>query len=48
MVKSGYFNGALEADIKFHETLMEISGNEKLMRQTWMITNKPTRDLPSF
>jgi len=32
MVKSGYFNGALEADIKFHETLVEFSGNEKLMK----------------
>lgn len=32
MVKNGYFNGALEADIKFHETLVEYSGNEKLMQ----------------
>ncbi len=31
MVKQGYFNGACEADIKFHETLMETSGNEKLV-----------------
>ncbi|MEP7239115.1 MAG: GntR family transcriptional regulator [Ferruginibacter sp.] len=31
MVKEEYFNGALEADIKFHETLMEFSGNEKLL-----------------
>ena len=31
MVKNGYFNGALEADIKFHETLMEYSGNRKLL-----------------
>ena len=29
MVKSGYFNGALEADIKFHETVVETLGNEK-------------------
>lgn len=32
MIKSGYFNGALEADIKFHETLVEMAGNEKLLR----------------
>lgn len=32
MVKSGYFNGALEADIKFHETLVELSDNDKLMK----------------
>ena len=32
MVFKGYFNGALEADIKFHETLMELSGNYKLLQ----------------
>jgi DNA-binding GntR family transcriptional regulator len=32
MVKNGYFHGALEADIKFHETLIEYSENEKLLR----------------
>ncbi|HEV7779743.1 MAG TPA: GntR family transcriptional regulator [Chitinophagaceae bacterium] len=31
MAKQGYFSGACEADIKFHETLMESAGNEKLM-----------------
>ncbi|HZF64680.1 MAG TPA: GntR family transcriptional regulator [Chitinophagaceae bacterium] len=31
MVKAGYFNGALEADIKFHETLIECSENKKLL-----------------
>ena len=31
MVKKNYFNGALEADMKFHETLVEYSGNEKLL-----------------
>lgn len=31
MVKQGYFSGACEADIKFHETLMKNSGNEKLV-----------------
>jgi DNA-binding GntR family transcriptional regulator len=30
MVENGYYNGALEADMKFHETLVEYSGNEKL------------------
>jgi DNA-binding GntR family transcriptional regulator len=32
MVKKGYFNGALEADMKFHETLVEYSGNNKLLQ----------------
>ncbi|HEY2348986.1 MAG TPA: GntR family transcriptional regulator [Puia sp.] len=32
MVKNGYFNGALEADMKFHETLMEYAGNSKLLQ----------------
>jgi DNA-binding GntR family transcriptional regulator len=32
MVEKGYFNGALEADMKFHETLIEFSGNSKLQR----------------
>ena len=31
MVQKGYFNGALEADMKFHETLVEYSGNRKLL-----------------
>lgn len=31
MVKSGYFSGAWEADLKFHETLVEASGNKKLL-----------------
>jgi DNA-binding GntR family transcriptional regulator len=31
MVNSGYLNGAMEADMKFHETLMECSGNAKLL-----------------
>lgn len=30
MVKQGYFNGACEADIKFHETLIKTSQNAKL------------------
>lgn len=32
MVSKGYFSGACEADIKFHETLVQLSGNEKLIR----------------
>ena len=32
MVFKGYFNGALEADMKFHETLIEYSGNHKLLQ----------------
>jgi DNA-binding GntR family transcriptional regulator len=31
MVEQGYYSGACEADLKFHETLMESSGNEKLL-----------------
>lgn len=31
MIEKGYYNGALEADIKFHETLIEFSGNTKLL-----------------
>jgi DNA-binding GntR family transcriptional regulator len=31
MVEQGYYAGACEADLKFHETLMESSGNEKLL-----------------
>lgn len=32
MVEQGYFAGACEADLKFHECLMECSGNEKLLQ----------------
>ncbi|MGI8637324.1 MAG: GntR family transcriptional regulator [Segetibacter sp.] len=32
MVKKGYYNGALEADMKFHETLVEFAGNNKLLQ----------------
>ncbi len=31
MIKQGYFSGACEADIRFHETLIEISNNQKLL-----------------
>ncbi len=40
MVKKGYYNGALEADIKFHETLVEYSGNSKL-RQVYRSSHIP-------
>lgn len=30
MVHGGYFGGACEADVKFHEALIDISNNEKL------------------
>jgi DNA-binding FadR family transcriptional regulator len=32
MVEQGYYSGANEADLKFHETLMECSGNSKLIQ----------------
>lgn len=32
MVEKGYFSGAREADIKFHETLVEASNNKRLLR----------------
>ncbi len=32
MVQKGYYNGALEADMKFHETLVEFAGNNKLLQ----------------
>jgi DNA-binding GntR family transcriptional regulator len=31
MIEQGYFAGACEADLKFHEMIMECSGNEKLL-----------------
>lgn len=30
MVEQGYYSGAMEADMKFHETLFEIADNERL------------------
>jgi len=32
MVKNQYYNGALEADMKFHETIVQYSGNSKLLK----------------
>jgi len=40
MVEQGYFAGACEADLKFHETLMECSGNDKLV-QTYINSHIP-------
>jgi DNA-binding GntR family transcriptional regulator len=31
MASQGYYSGVCEADIKFHETLIELSGNSKLL-----------------
>lgn len=31
MYGNGYFNGACEADLKFHETILQISENDKLI-----------------
>ncbi|MFT3705980.1 MAG: GntR family transcriptional regulator [Agriterribacter sp.] len=42
MVKLGYFSGACEADMKFHETLIELSGNKKLL------TTYRTSHIPLF
>lgn len=40
MAKEGYFSGACEADIKFHETLIECSGNKKLM-EAYQVSHIP-------
>jgi len=40
MVEQGFLAGASEADLKFHETLMECSGNEKLL-QTYLSSHIP-------
>jgi DNA-binding GntR family transcriptional regulator len=40
MVKQGYFSGACEADIKFHEALIASAGNEKLM-EAYQASNIP-------
>jgi DNA-binding GntR family transcriptional regulator len=40
MVEQGYYAGACEADLKFHETLMECSGNDKLL-QTYINSHIP-------
>ncbi|AKD55466.1 GntR family transcriptional regulator [Spirosoma radiotolerans] len=40
MVERGYLSGALEADVKFHETLIDCAGNSKLM-DIYQISNIP-------
>lgn len=40
MVKEGYFGGACEADVKFHETLFDIAGNQKL-KNIYVLSNIP-------
>ncbi|SDJ47130.1 DNA-binding transcriptional regulator, GntR family [Pedobacter sp. ok626] len=40
MVKNGYFSGACEADVKFHETLINMARNAKL-RQLYELSNIP-------
>lgn len=40
MVQGGYFGGACEADVKFHETLIDCAGNEKLM-DIYHVSNIP-------
>lgn len=40
MVKNGYFGGACEADVKFHETLFNIAGNQKL-KDIYLSSNIP-------
>lgn len=40
MVEQGYYAGACEADLKFHESLMECSGNGKLV-QAYMNSHIP-------
>ena len=40
MVSNQYYNGALEADMKFHETLVELSGNKNLL-QSYLSSHIP-------
>ena len=40
MVSKQYYKGALEADMKFHETLVELSGNKNLL-QTYLSSHIP-------
>ena len=40
MVEQGFLAGANEADLKFHETIMECSGNSKLL-QTYLNSHIP-------
>src|SRR5690606_5958415 len=40
MVQRGYFDGACEADVRFHETLINFSRNQKLM-ELYQVSNIP-------
>jgi len=40
MFKREYFEGACEADVRFHETMIDLSGNEKL-KQIYHLSNIP-------
>ena len=40
MFKREYFEGACEADIRFHETMIDLSGNKKL-KQIYQLSNIP-------
>lgn len=40
MVEKGYLDGALEADVRFHETIINLSGNKKL-RGLYQVGNIP-------
>jgi DNA-binding GntR family transcriptional regulator len=40
MVQRGYFDGACEADVRFHETLIDCSRNKKL-KELYQVSNIP-------
>lgn len=40
MVNRGYLDGALEADMRFHETIIDFSGNQKL-KELYQISHIP-------
>jgi DNA-binding GntR family transcriptional regulator len=40
MFKREYFEGACEADVRFHETLIDLSGNDKL-KEIYYVSNIP-------
>lgn len=40
MVRNGYYGGACEADVKFHETIIDMAGNQKL-KDVYVASNIP-------
>jgi DNA-binding GntR family transcriptional regulator len=40
MVQKSYFDGALEADVRFHETIIDLSENQKL-KDLYQVSNIP-------